>query len=125
LCHLSNQKQKQISKRDVQDSIQILNHIYLLFLINVHALLSSFFCIPACNLQVIGQVKATSASRAGMSTSIASATAASNAGGNMRVSKPHEGMLADSYLYNRVPGHLQRKALKVIAAKLALAIRCF
>ena len=80
--------------------------------------------IPACNLQVIGQVKATSASRAGMSTSIASATAASNAGGNMRVSKPHEGMLADSYLYNRVPGHLQRKALKVIAAKLALAIRC-
>ena len=28
LCHLSNQKQKQISKRDVRDSIQILNHIY-------------------------------------------------------------------------------------------------
>jgi len=80
--------------------------------------------IPSCNLQVIGQVKATSASRAGMSTSIASATAASNAGGNMRVSKPHEGMLADCHLYNRVPGHLQRKALKVIAAKLALAIRC-
>ena len=43
VCHLSNQMQKQISKRDVRDSIQILNHIYLLFLINVHALLSSFF----------------------------------------------------------------------------------
>ena len=28
VCHLSNQKQKQISKRDVRDSIQILNHIY-------------------------------------------------------------------------------------------------
>ena len=28
VCHLSNQMQKQISKRDVRDSIQILNHIY-------------------------------------------------------------------------------------------------
>jgi|AntRauTorckE5430_2_1112549.scaffolds.fasta_scaffold00228_3 U4/U6 small nuclear ribonucleoprotein PRP31 len=80
--------------------------------------------IPSCNLQVLGQVKATSASRAGMGTSIASATAASNAGGNSRVSKPHEGMLAECDLYHRVPGYLQRKALKVIAAKLALAIRC-
>jgi len=80
--------------------------------------------IPSCNLQVIGQIKATSASRAGMGTSIASATAASNASGNTRVSKPHEGMLAECDLYHRVPGYLQRKALKVIAAKLALAIRC-
>ena len=33
-------------------------------------------------------------------------------------------MLSECDLYNRVPGHLQRKALKVIAAKLTLAIRC-
>ena len=81
--------------------------------------------IPACNLQVLGQIKATSASRAGMSTSIAAATAASNASlAQYRISKPHEGMLSECELYNRVPGHLQRKALKVIAAKLALAVRC-
>ncbi|GFH54090.1 hypothetical protein CTEN210_10565 [Chaetoceros tenuissimus] len=79
--------------------------------------------IPSCNLQVLGQVKATSASRAGMSTSISAATAASN-GSAMKGYKPHEGMLSESDLYRRVPGHLQRKALKVIAAKLALAIRC-
>ena len=80
--------------------------------------------IPSCNLQVLGQVKATSASRAGMSTSISAATAASNANGSAMGYKPHEGMLSESDLYRRVPGHLQRKALKVIAAKLALAIRC-
>lgn len=72
--------------------------------------------IPSCNIQVLGQVKATSASRAGLSTSISS--------NQNRISKPHEGMLSECDLYNRVPGHLQRKALKVIAAKLTLAIRC-
>mmetsp|Transcript_479 Transcript_479/g.808 ORF Transcript_479/g.808 Transcript_479/m.808 type:complete len:517 (+) Transcript_479:133-1683(+) len=80
--------------------------------------------IPACNLQVLGQVKATSASRGGMSTSISSAAAISGAGGNIRLSRPHEGMLSECDLYNKVPSHLQRKALKLIAAKLALAIRC-
>ncbi len=88
--------------------------------------------IPACNLQVLGQVKATAASRGGMSTSIAGATASvaaqSQSMGHMqsqsRLSKPHEGMLSESELYRRVPPQLQRKALKVIAAKLALAIRC-
>jgi U4/U6 small nuclear ribonucleoprotein PRP31 len=80
--------------------------------------------IPACNLQVLGQAKATSTSRGGMSTSISSAAAISGAGGNIRLSKPHEGMLSECDLYNKVPSHLQRKALKLIAAKLALAIRC-
>eukprot|EP00554_Chaetoceros_debilis_P016253 CAMPEP_0194125262 /NCGR_PEP_ID=MMETSP0150-20130528/59368_1 /TAXON_ID=122233 /ORGANISM="Chaetoceros debilis, Strain MM31A-1" /LENGTH=472 /DNA_ID=CAMNT_0038819061 /DNA_START=21 /DNA_END=1439 /DNA_ORIENTATION=+ len=96
--------------------------------------------IPACNLQVLGQVRATAASRAGLSTSIAMASATSGAANsnllgapnmamnmNMhmpRPSKPHEGMISESELYRRVPPPLQRKALKVICAKLALAIRC-
>ena len=85
--------------------------------------------IPACNLQVLGQVKATSASRAGLSTSISASQnrvgASMGMGGmGMGISRPHEGMLAECDLYNRVPSHLKRKALKVIAAKMALAIRC-
>ena len=58
-----------------------------------------------------------------MSTSI-SANANANTYNQNRMPKPHEGMLAECDLYRRVPGHLQRKALKVIGAKLALAIRC-
>jgi U4/U6 small nuclear ribonucleoprotein PRP31 len=85
--------------------------------------LSELSRIPACNLQVLGQTKATSASRGGMSTSIA-ANANANTYNHNRMPKPHEGMLAECDLYRSVPGHLQRKALKVIAAKLALAIRC-
>lgn len=79
--------------------------------------------IPSCNLQVLGQVKATSASRAGLSTSNAAASSAAAAGGSI-VFKPHEGLLRESTLYKLVPSHLQKKALKVIAAKLALCIRC-
>jgi U4/U6 small nuclear ribonucleoprotein PRP31 len=78
--------------------------------------------IPACNLQVLGQQKATSASRAGMGTSIAASSSTAAASGN--IFKPHEGILSQCELYNMVPSNLQRKALKVIAAKLALAIRC-
>jgi len=83
--------------------------------------------IPSCNLQVLGQIKNTGASRAGMSTNIISATAASSAVAGTSASnvfKPHEGILSECELYNCVPAHLQRKALKVIAAKLALVIRC-
>ena len=82
--------------------------------------------IPACNLQVLGQHKATSASRAGMGTSIAAAAASSAAssGSGNRTYKPHEGILSECDLYQAVPSHFQRKALKVIAAKLALALRC-
>jgi U4/U6 small nuclear ribonucleoprotein PRP31 len=65
--------------------------------------------IPACNLQVLGQVKQNAASRAGMS-SIAS--------------KPHTGILAECELVKSCPSYLQKKALKVVAAKLALAARC-
>lgn len=83
--------------------------------------------IPSCNLQVLGQTKATSSSRAGMSTNVMTSAAAAAAAGSSSgqvISKPHEGIINESDLYNRVPPQLQKKALKVIAAKLALAIRC-
>ena len=64
--------------------------------------------IPACNLQVLGQVKQNAASRAGMSS---------------MATKPHTGILAECDLVKSCPSYLQRKALKVVAAKLALAAR--
>jgi U4/U6 small nuclear ribonucleoprotein PRP31 len=65
--------------------------------------------IPTCNLQVLGQVKQNAASRAGMLSS---------------ASKPHTGILAKCELVKSCPSYLQKKALKVVAAKLALAARC-
>ncbi len=64
--------------------------------------------IPACNLQVLGQVKQNSASRAGLS--------AAN-------TKQHVGILAECDLVRCVPKQIQKKALKVVASKLALAAR--
>lgn len=63
--------------------------------------------IPSCNLQVLGQVKATD--RAGLSS---------------LATKPHTGILHECQLVQAVPSHLHKKALKMVAAKLALAIRC-
>ncbi|EEC50835.1 predicted protein [Phaeodactylum tricornutum CCAP 1055/1] len=65
--------------------------------------------IPACNLQVLGQVKQNAASRAGFSSA---------------TTRPHEGTLAECDLVRRCPRHLQKRALKMVAAKLALAARC-
>lgn len=65
--------------------------------------------IPACNLQVLGQTKQSGASRGGLSSA------------NTR---PNEGILANCDLVTRCPKHLQKKALKTVAAKLALAARC-
>jgi U4/U6 small nuclear ribonucleoprotein PRP31 len=65
--------------------------------------------IPSCNLQVLGQVKATSSSRAGLSST---------------ATKPHQGVLAECDLVTRAPKALQKRALKTVAAKLALAARC-
>jgi U4/U6 small nuclear ribonucleoprotein PRP31 len=62
--------------------------------------------IPACNLQIVGQ------NHAGQPSS----TAASR--------RTHEGVLASCDLVQQLPRALQHKALKVVAAKLALAIRC-
>ena len=64
--------------------------------------------IPSCNLQVMGQVKQNSSSRAGLSTSS---------------TKVHAGILMETELVSQVPKHLQKKALKTIAAKLALTAR--
>lgn len=87
--------------------------------------------IPACNLQVLGQTRSTSASRAGFGTSIAASAAAISASSSLsndnapgNILRPHQGILAECDLCNLVPSHLQRKALKLLAAKLALAIRC-
>lgn len=64
--------------------------------------------IPSCNLQVIGQVKQNSTSRAGMASSS---------------TKQHTGIIADCDLVQSCPRQLQKKALKTVAAKLALAAR--
>lgn len=64
--------------------------------------------IPACNLQVLGQVRQNATSRAGFSSVH---------------TKPHQGVLSECDLVQRCPQHLQKKALKTVAAKLALATR--
>jgi U4/U6 small nuclear ribonucleoprotein PRP31 len=70
--------------------------------------LSELTKIPACNLQVIGQVKQNSASRAGLSAATV---------------KQHVGILANCDFVQSCPKHLKQKALKAIASKLALAAR--
>jgi U4/U6 small nuclear ribonucleoprotein PRP31 len=64
--------------------------------------------IPSCNLQVIGQVKQNSESRAGLS------------GISL---EQHVGLLAEADLVQSLSKQYQKKALKVVAAKLALAAR--
>jgi len=65
--------------------------------------------IPSCNLQVIGQVKQSAAARGGMSSAHG---------------RPHSGVLMECDLVAKCPTYLQKKALKTVAAKLALAARC-
>jgi U4/U6 small nuclear ribonucleoprotein PRP31 len=65
--------------------------------------------IPACNLQVLGQVKSNASSRAGLSTIS---------------SQPHTGILNECDLVQSSPSYLRKKVLKAVASKLALAIRC-
>lgn len=65
--------------------------------------------IPACNLEIFGQSKQTSASRAGFG---------SHAG------QPHQGILVNAPLVQSVPQSERRKVLKWVAAKVALAARC-
>ncbi|GAX20983.1 U4/U6 small nuclear ribonucleoprotein PRP31 [Fistulifera solaris] len=71
--------------------------------------LKPFSKIPACNLQVLGQHVRTSA--------IQSTRVLSNI-------KHHQGILAECDLVKRCPIALQKKALKAVAAKLALVARC-
>lgn len=64
--------------------------------------------IPSCNLQVVGQTKVNSESRAGLS------------GGSI---KQHTGVLAECDLIQSLSNIYKKKALKVVAAKLALVAR--
>jgi U4/U6 small nuclear ribonucleoprotein PRP31 len=64
--------------------------------------------IPSCNLQVMGQTKHTSASRAGLS--------------GMSL-KQHVGVLGEADLIQSLPKQYHKKALKAVAGKLALAAR--
>ena len=76
--------------------------------------------IPACNLQVLGQVKQSSAARAGLSSNAATQAIVDGA----VATRPNEGILVQCDLVQRLPKHMQKKALKAVAAKLALAARC-
>ena len=71
--------------------------------------ISELSTIPACNLQVLGQVKQSTSSRAGMSAFH---------------TKPHMGIIAESDVIQRCPKHMHRKVLKLVASKVALAARC-
>mmetsp|Transcript_40417 Transcript_40417/g.86053 ORF Transcript_40417/g.86053 Transcript_40417/m.86053 type:complete len:388 (+) Transcript_40417:118-1281(+) len=64
--------------------------------------------IPACNLQLIGKSRSTSASRGGMAT-------------QSRVQ--HAGILTECPLVRAVPNYLKTRAVKAVAGKLALAAR--
>ena len=75
--------------------------------------------IPACNLQVVGQVKHTSHTR---STAVISGAAISSAT-RQQQQQPHRGVLVECDLVQRSPKAMRSKALKLVAAKLALAVR--
>jgi U4/U6 small nuclear ribonucleoprotein PRP31 len=77
-------------------------------LISLTGGLANLSKIPSCNLQVIGQSKHTRGSAASSSVT----------------RTPHQGILTECDLVQRCPRHMRSKALKLVAAKLALAIRC-
>mmetsp|Transcript_23841 Transcript_23841/g.41792 ORF Transcript_23841/g.41792 Transcript_23841/m.41792 type:complete len:508 (-) Transcript_23841:313-1836(-) len=64
--------------------------------------------IPACNLQLLGKNKSTSASRGGMAT---------------QTRAQHAGYLIECELVQSTPNYLKMKAVKAVAGKLALAAR--
>jgi len=64
--------------------------------------------IPACNLQLLGKNKSTSASRGGMAT---------------QTRTQHAGYLIECDLVQSTPNYLKMKAVKAVAGKLALAAR--
>lgn len=69
--------------------------------------------IPACNVQVLGQIKHNATSKAGLATT-----------STITQAQHHVGVLAECDLVQSVPSYLQKKTLKVVAAKLVLAARC-
>jgi len=64
--------------------------------------------IPACNIQVMGQVRQNSALRAA----------------GVATKGPHMGIITECDLVANAPSYLQKKALKAVAAKVSLAARC-
>ena len=86
--------------------------------------------IPACNLQVLGQVKQNANSRAGMSSMGLSLhnnqkqQNSNNSNNTQHLSQPHTGVLYNTDLVQKCPSYLRKKTLKTVASKLALAIRC-
>jgi len=64
--------------------------------------------IPACNLQLLGKNKSTSASRGGMAT---------------QTRTQHAGILVECDLVQGTPNYLKMKAVKAVAGKLALSAR--
>ena len=78
-------------------------------LIGIAGGLSELSLIPSCNLQVMGQTKQTSSSRAGFGS---------------QGTQPHMGILVQAPLCQSVPKSERRKVLKWVAAKVALAARC-
>jgi U4/U6 small nuclear ribonucleoprotein PRP31 len=69
--------------------------------------------IPSCNLQVLGQVKQHHHHRSGISRQVVAVQ-----------QQPHQGILIETDLVQRCPRHMRTRAVKMVAAKLALAIRC-
>lgn len=88
--------------------------------------------IPACNLHVLGRATSTRTSISTLASSIIFCSGSSRKaegevgfirGKNVQHTL-HSGALAECDLYHSVPLHWKRKALKLIASKLALASRC-
>ena len=115
---------------------QILSHV-------PHGSIEQLTKIPACNLQLIGSGRGASKSQRSMTTTTfhvaptAYATTTSNtAAAKNTLSRPlptkslnqqlpqHAGILIQCDLVQSVPKALQMKVLKIVASKLALAIRC-
>lgn len=65
--------------------------------------------VPACNLQLLGKNRSTASSRGGMATQSRS---------------QHAGFLMDCELVQSCPNYLKMRAVKAVAGKLALAVRC-
>jgi len=65
--------------------------------------------VPSCNLQLLGKNRSTSSSRGGMAT---------------QSRTQHAGFLIDCDLVQACPNYLKMRAVKAVAGKLALAVRC-
>ena len=65
--------------------------------------------VPSCNLQLLGKNRSTASSRGGMAT---------------QSRTQHAGFLIDCDLVQSCPNYLKMRAVKAVAGKLALAVRC-